>query len=575
MDLTIRNDPRTLSILDYVITNMDARALKSRILGKMTWGIGGPTTRLTDVDLSLQPAHTELLRWFNGEPFPYDWRGALTGTVKGRGGFLRDWRLDEAALQFADEHVPGAITRGKATGTLDIFQPAEAILKGVDVTIEQLDLRTPRYVNPLFAEINGIAAGTVRLDSLWYDARFSQADLSLIDGPGQPSRFTGSGRYTLVEDGTWFDVDLQALPLSYTTLSRSYPNMPLRGEAVGRIRAKGMADKFEAQGTLSGEGGQLSFTGTVDALEPVMGATGQWTVRGGNLTSLFGDTRLPRSALNLSGTVDMFGTVDPVSGEFITSTIAGPLKATVDQFSRLADARLFGGGAQLHFDSGHVRVDTLTLESSALRLVARGGIGLDQRKRDSLRLALSIDSLGGLRPWLVPRDSTVTPFVLQSDTLRGSVELSAVLSGSIDTLDRRGMDVDVRADLRDVVVASTRLRRSSVTAQVQDVLRGANGTAGFTADSALLAGIDVASATGRSTLVGGLADRFGLSLRTPSESRITLAGGVRRQRAREAAWIRACGTGDRSLAWRWSRAAGLLGAATHRYGSRGVARRDC
>jgi translocation and assembly module TamB len=62
MDLTIRNDPQQLSIMEYIITNMDARSLKSRIVGNMTWGVGGPTTRLTDVDLSLQPAHTQLLQ---------------------------------------------------------------------------------------------------------------------------------------------------------------------------------------------------------------------------------------------------------------------------------------------------------------------------------------------------------------------------------------------------------------------------------------------------------------------------------------------------------------------------------
>ena len=55
---------------------------------------------------------------------------------------------------------------------VDIFTPAEAILKGVDVELKQLDMRTPRFVNPLFPELNGFARGTMRLDSLWYDAFF-------------------------------------------------------------------------------------------------------------------------------------------------------------------------------------------------------------------------------------------------------------------------------------------------------------------------------------------------------------------------------------------------------------------
>lgn len=526
--LTMRNDPQNLSIIDYAITNMDARSMKSRLRGSMTWGVGGFVTRLTNVNLNLEPAHTDLLRWFNGEPFPYDWRGAVRGTLRARGGYVTDWTLDEANVTFADEHVPGALSKAKATGALNIFQPAEAILKGVDLAIEQLDFRTPRYVNPLFAELSGFARGTVRLDSLWYDARFSNADLELVDGPGQPSRFTGNGRYTLVTEGVKFNVDLQALPLSYTTLSRSYPNMPLRGSAVGRIQAAGMADKFDLQATLSGEGGELSFTGVADALEPVMGAAGAWRVRGGNLEALFGTSALPASTLNMTGTVDLLGTVNE-QGVFRNDSFTGPLRATIDQFSRIADARVFGGSAALRFDAGVVHVDTLTVESSAARVIARGGVGLAQAKRDSLRFTMVVDSLGGLRPWISPVDSGTRSFILPSDTLRGTIEVAGMLRGSLDTLDTDGMDLQARADLRDLVVASSRSLRTAFDLDVKDVLRGANGVFRASADSAYVAGIDVASASAHSTLRGGLAERFTMALRTPSESRVAIAGGVTRR----------------------------------------------
>ncbi len=526
--LRMRNDPANLNIIDYAITNMDARSLRSRIRGNMTWGVGGFVTRLTDVDLDLEPAHTDLLKWFNGEPFPYDWKGAVRGKVSARGGFVTDWQLDDARVSFADEHVRGAVSRARATGRLNIFQPAEAILKGVDLQIDYLDFRTPRYVNPIFAELNGFARGRVRLDSLWYDARFRDADVELVDGPGQPSRFTGAGRYTLVTEGVLFDVDLQALPLSYTTLSNSYPSMPLRGSAVGRIQAKGMADKFDLQTTLSGEGGELSFTGVADALEPVMGATGTWRVRGGDLQALFGTSALPASTLNMTGTVDLFGTTD-AKGVLMNNSFKGPLRATIDQFSRVADARVFGGSAAMVFDSGTVRIDTMTVESSALRLTARGGLGLDQHKRDSLQFSVVVDSLGGLRPWLSPNDPTKRAFVLPTDTLRGTLEVAGTLVGSIDTLDARGMDLSARADLRDVVVANSRSLRAAFDLQVSDALRGGNGRLTAFADSAYVAGIDVASASATSTLRGGLAERFGFSLRTPSESRIAIGGGVSRR----------------------------------------------
>lgn len=518
--ITIRNDPKNLGVIEYGLRGMDARAHQSRIVGNMTFAVGGPVLRVDNVDLQLQPANTELLRWFNGEPFPYDWKGNVTGRVVARGGPVTNWQLDDAQLTFADAHVPGAVSRARVRGLVDIFTPAEAILKGVDLDLQQLDLRTPRFVNPLFPELNGFAHGTVRLDSLWYDASFSKADIEHVDGPGLPSRFTGSGHFTLLTEGVKFDVDMQAVPLSYTTMSRSYPTLPLRGSAVGRIKAAGMAEQFDLQTTLAGEGGELSFTGRADALEPTMGATGLWRVRGGNLQNLLGDNRFPLTSLSMLGSVDMSAST--------LETLRGSLRASVDQFSRVAETRLFGGSAVVFVDSGRARVDTLTVESSAVRLTAHGALGLTAARRDSLSIAMSVDSLGGLRSWLSLGDSATRAFVLPGDTLRGSIELAGQLSGSIDTADVRGLDLRLRADAREVVVASSRARRASLDLSVSDVLRGANGALSATMDSATLAGLDIASAAAQSTLRGGLAERFGVQMRTPSESRVAIAGGVER-----------------------------------------------
>ncbi len=518
--LVIRNDSTNLSVIEYILTGMDARALRSRLRGNMTFAVGGPVLRVTDVALDLQPAHTDLLTHFNGEPFPYDWQGSVTGSVIARGGPVNSWLLNDAQLTFTDAHVPGAVSRARARGVLDIFTPAEAVLKGVEVTVQQLDLRTPRFVNPLFPEVNGIVRGSLRLDALWYDARFSQADLEHVDGPGPVSHFTGSGSYTLLTEGVRFDLDMQAAPLSYTTISRSYPSLPLRGSAIGRITASGMAEAFTVETLLAGDGGALSFTGSADALEPTFGARGTWRVQDANLQSLFGDSRMPVSDLSMAGSVDLVGAT--------LQSLRGPLRATVDQFSRVADTRLFGGSVAVLFDSGHVRVDTLAIESSALRLMARGGLGLAASRRDSLAVTLVIDSLGGLRPWLSPADPFRRAFVTATDTLRGIIELFGQLSGSIDTLDARGLDLTVRGDVRDVVFGRSRSARGTVNLTIQDLLRGAqgaNGDVSATLDSAYLAGIDIASAAMQSTLRGGIAERFAGQLRTPSESRVALTGG--------------------------------------------------
>jgi len=519
--LTIKNNPKDLNVMEYSLRDMDARSMRSRMRGRVTFGVGGPVLRITDVAMDLQPANTSLLRQFNGKPFPYDWQGDLSGRVVARGGPVNRWFMDRADLTYTDAHVPGAVSRASITGQLDIYEPAEAILQDVTLTIDQLDLRTPRFVNPLFPDVNGFVRGSMHLDSLWYMARFSQAEFEHIDGIGQPSHFTGSGRYAVLREGVRFDVEMQAAPLSYTTLSRSYPSLPLRGSAVGTIRAAGIADDFSVTTTLAGEGGEIAFTGRVDALEPEFAATGNYRVRGLNMKTLFGDPSFPTTALSMVGDLALSG-ADPAS-------LHGPLRATVDQFSRVADVRLFGGTAHVVFDSGHVRIDTLAVESSALRMTARGGLGLLASRRDSLAFTMFVDSLGGLRPWLQSTDPGKPGFVVADDTLSGTLEMRGRLIGSIDTLDAVGLGVETRADASGVVVAGTRSRRATVTLDVHDVMRKFTGALQFTLDSARLAGIDVAAAAGRSTLRDGLAETFGIELRTPAQSRVALHGGVTRQ----------------------------------------------
>ena len=517
--LTIRNDPKNLTIIEYALRNMDARAMRSHLTGRMTFGVGGEVLRVTDVALDLGPAHTDLLRQFNGEPFPYDWQGALSGRIAARGGPVTKFQIDHAEFTYDDAHVPGAQTRGVAFGMADIFTPSEAILKGITLRIDQLDLRTPQFVNPLFLEVNGIVRGSMQLDSLWYDARFSNADLEHVDGPGLPSHLTGSGRYTLVTEGVRFDLDLQASPLSYTTLSRSYPGFPLRGSAVGSIRAKGLAEDFDLRVTLAGEAGELAFVGRVDGFEPAYAATGQFRVLSADLQSLFGDSRFPHSNLSVTGDL-------AISGASLSS-LRGPLRATLDQFSRVADVRVFGGTASATFDSGHVRLDTLMVESSALRLTARGGLGLIADRSDTLHFTVSIDSLGGLRPWLQAGDS-LKRLINPSDTLRGTIEMRGRLAGTIDTLDPRGLALDARADGADLVFGTARAARANMALAVGDVMHGGSGLLQVTMDSARAAGIAISSATGRSTLQRGLADRFAAEMRTPTEARLTVTGGVTR-----------------------------------------------
>ncbi|MGH7709833.1 MAG: hypothetical protein ACREOG_01025, partial [Gemmatimonadaceae bacterium] len=236
--LHIANE-RNPDVVEYALTDMDVRSGSSRLRGDMTFAVGGPVLEVRDLALDADPVDFALLEGLAGEKFPYPWRGALYGTVTGRGGPLNNFVVADAKIEFRDANVPGALTRGSARGGLNILEPGLTVFRGFDVQLEQLDLRTLQFLDPEFPRLNGIIAGSARLDSSWLDVRFSNADLTHRDGDAPASHFRGNGRVTVGEETLGYDLALTADSLSFTTLARSYPAIRLRGQYAGPLRVNG------------------------------------------------------------------------------------------------------------------------------------------------------------------------------------------------------------------------------------------------------------------------------------------------------------------------------------------------
>lgn len=444
LDVHIHNE-RDLHVLDYALSDLDVRSTRSRLRGAMTFAVGGPVLAVKDVALEADPLDFDLLRTLAGGPFPVDWQGSFTGSVRGRGGPLNRFQLDASRITFRDRHVPGATSTFSAHGGLDILQPSRATFRGLDVTVDRLDLRTPEFLFPSFPRLHGIATGRARLDSIWTDLRFSGADVTLADGAAPPSRFTGSGRVTYGE-AMRFDVDLQAAPLSLTAMAQSYPALRARGSYTGPLRLAGTTADMQLTGTLTGPGGTLSTTGRFDFAAPGYGATATGTVAGLDLRALLADSTYAVTHLNGSWRSDVHG--DSLA------TLAGTLDLALDR-SRADSVRIFPSVASLAFADGHMRVDSLRLETSAVTLTARGALGLTPISSDTLHYTLLVDTLGGLRPYLRPPRSTrgakqlvsegavsgETPEDLTAalaDSLGGRLTSEGTLVGNVDTLTAAG-----------------------------------------------------------------------------------------------------------------------------------------
>lgn len=464
-------------VIEYALTEMDLRTGPSRLRGNMTFAVGGPVLDVRNVALTADPVDFKLLEQIAGEPFPYPWRGSIFGTVNGRGGPLNNFQVEDAQIEFRDANVPGAITRGRAKGGLNILEPAFTVFRGFDVQLAQLDLRTLQYLDPEFPRLNGIVSGSARLDSLWLDVRFSNADVTHRDGDSPASHFRGNGRVTIGDTLLSYDIALTTDSLSFTTLAKSYPAIRLRGQYAGPMRINGTLADLSVNATLRGAAGTLGIDGTLDGTPPAYGFTGTVDVANLDLRTLLDTTAVPRTSLNGRLTAEL-------RGDTSLASLTGRAELELER-SLVDSVRLFPSRGQFRFADGRGRIDTLIVESAAGRLDAAGGLGLTNAVRDSVRFVLNADSLGALRRYLTSAGDTSAA----SDSLTGTLDARGVVSGAVDSF-----TVAARIDGRNLRALGQRARVLHGTIAFNGLPKDPHGTADVALDTITVSGVSLVDA---------------------------------------------------------------------------------
>ncbi|HMG71633.1 MAG TPA: translocation/assembly module TamB domain-containing protein [Gemmatimonadaceae bacterium] len=510
MVLDIRSQ-RNPHFLDYIITKMDVRTTRSRLLGQMTFGTGGPVLVVKNVDMQAAPVDFDLLRTLNGKTFPYDWQGKITGNVKAPGGPLNHFKVDQSTLIFEDAHVPGAVTEARGEGELDILFPAFTAFHNFNVDVATLDLRTLQYLNKFFPKIKGTVSGTATLDSSWLDVRFKNADLSHHDENQPVSRVTGNGRVTWGDKYLTYDLALQAQPLSFTALSNSYPLLPLRGSYAGPMQVKGMSPNLLVNTTLTGPAGTFAYNGLVDADPEEYAARGRATSTALDLRTLLEKNSLPHSQLTGQYDLDLRGVN--------LATLTGKAVASIEE-STLAGFHVEPSVARLHFAGGVVTVDTLALNATGLKARASGTFGLTGTHTGSLTFSAAMDSLSRLRA-LVPALATAT----QLDSLGGSAELSGELKGSAEHLGLNGI-----IHATNVELGTRRVESVRGTLLLADITKQANGSFIFGADTVVLGAVGFNSIRASIALASPTSGHFTASTLSQSGVQSELAGNLTRSR---------------------------------------------
>jgi translocation and assembly module TamB len=509
--LRIKSD-RDPHLVDYALEKMDLRTNASHLQGAMTFAVGGPVLILKDMNIVASPFDFALIETMNRGKFPQPWNGAFTGTVRAVGGPVNHFVVNDLQLRYADRNVPGATSMFAGHGELDILNPANTTFHGFHLDLTRLDLRTPQFLSPGFPRLNGVISGEATLDSIWTDVRFSDADITHTDGDSTPpSRFKGDIRLTSSGPNVAFDVAVAALPLSLNTIARSYPDLPVRGAFTGPIRMQGDMTDFSASVDLTGDAGRLQLEGRFDASTPGYRAATRGSVAALDLKQLSAHPGAPTTSL---------------SGRFVTSlewdslpNMLGDAQFSADR-SLVDGVRVYSGRADLRFAAGAMQMDSLRVESASGTLTARGGIGLSAARNDSVAFHLQVDSLGGLRKYLVTahvaRDSTAhvdTAGNALADSLGGDLSANGVVAGNLSKFTVRANAVG--SQLR---IGSMTARQVTLTAAVGALPDSAVGLLMFAADTARVGALAFSRIAVRDSVSGRGSQRVSLSAKSALDS---------------------------------------------------------
>jgi len=476
VDIHNERDPR---IVDFALSRLHVATTASRFTGSITFGIGGPYLIIKDLHLRVDPLDFRFVSQLTGQPLPYDFHGGFRGAIDAAGGPVNRFVVDSARLVYRDANVPGATSALTAAGIIDLHVPDSTRFHGLRIGLGRLDLRTLEVVNDALPKLGGIVTGTLTLDSLYTDLRFRDASLTHTDGDAPATHVSGGGRITFGDSTPVYDLAVRFDPLSFEALRPSYPGVWFQGEVAGPLRMRGRLDALDLDAELEGDDGDVGVHGRFDLQGPVFAGRGFVTLNHADLPELLGRPGLPPT--DLTGRAD-----GDVHGDSLLGDLAGPLTVSLAG-SEVDSVHVDTLRAVMRFADGSARVDTLHLSTAVGDGDATGALALVAGLRDSLGFDATLDSLGGLRP-----------YVGSADSLVGTARITGWVAGWLDSLSLSG-----RVDADNLHWGRNRIRAVQGAFAVAGLPTRGTGTIGVTFDTLSLAGIALDEVGAEARLTGG------------------------------------------------------------------------
>ncbi len=282
------------------------------------------------------------------------------------------------------------------------------------------------------------------------------------------SRARVGGGLRRTETGQWIaDMQVDFAPLSLRILGQLQPDLEFGGEVTGRLRGVGRLRDLQVSGDFDAAGGRVGLDGVVDMRR--LGSFYRFDAAAESVPLDRFSARLPTPSV-WSGTLSVEG----------RGMHVGSIDAAATLFasrSRIGGLHVDTVTAHLRASAGILTLDSLDAVLGGVVVSGEGRLGMAAPLDGEVRLTLSTDSLGGLRPLLLGDTVTAkdTLSALESARLRfegidvealpdtadvrmyGSVDATISLVGSVDAL-----DVELDMDVRGAVYGHNRIDSASV-----------------------------------------------------------------------------------------------------------------
>jgi translocation and assembly module TamB len=353
----------------------------ARLNGLADFGFDKDDTRFNDMNLRLTNLDTRTLkRAMPDVEIPRS--GILNGTLVAKGPLERS--TIDGSFRFADREAgPLAVRmRGQAGFSRGALETRNLRLDiaPAPVTLASIALE------PLGGRIGGVVTVTGRTDG-WFDTRLALAH----SVAGLDSRINGTARVNITGAEPRFDTRLSFAPLNLRAMGRFAPALDLRGNATGTLTLRGVASDMAVNGAIRVDtAGGLQVTGRFGVPERGPSFANVLLVSDSLdlqrlVPSAVKTTLVGIAQVNLRGT-----TIEDLDGTMVVDLRASDVdRVRVDTVALVAEAH-----------DGLLQLDTLLLRVGGTQGGGTGTFGLREGRRGTLSVAIEVDSLQRLRPYL-------------------------------------------------------------------------------------------------------------------------------------------------------------------------------